>query len=343
MRDLTVAASAVRILLELAASRGASRDTLAERSQIGRTDLHDPDNRIPFRKYVALMRAGQELCNDPALALHFGESVDLSEISIVHMVGGAENIVDALAQVNRYARLSIEVEGDETGDRFQLQRIAGRLWLIDLRRNPNDFPELTESSFARMACTTRRLAGERPAFDAVHVTHSAPIYRSEYDRIFRVPVVFGSNRNGLRIDEGLLMNSKFPRVASQYVTGVMRNHADALLQRLESSHSMRYRVERLLIPILHTGDVSMEAIAGQLGISRQKLFRSLRVEGVTFEQVLDELRHKLALDHLSCNKASVKQTARLVGYSEPAAFSRAFKRWTGTSPRTYVSRKMSTA
>ena len=123
----------------------------------------------------------------------------------------------------------------------------------------------------------------------------------------------------------------------------MRNHAEALLQRLESSHSMRDRVERTLMPLLHTGDVSMDTIAGELGVSRQKLFRSLRAEGVTFEQVLDELRHELALNHLSANKASVKQTARLVGYSEPAAFSRAFKRWTGASPRMYVSRSVSTA
>jgi AraC-like DNA-binding protein len=90
--------------------------------------------------------------------------------------------------------------------------------------------------------------------------------------------------------------------------------------------------------MLQTGEVSIDAIAGTLGLSRQTLFRRLRSDGVTFEQVLDELRHKLALNYLGVNKASVKQTARLVGYSDPSAFSRAFKRWTGFSPRFYVSR-----
>jgi len=97
------------------------------------------------------------------------------------------------------------------------------------------------------------------------------------------------------------------------------------------------------MPILKTGDLRMTMIAGKLGLSRQTLFRKLKVEGVTFEQVLDELRHKLALNYLSANKASVKETARLVGYSDPAAFSRAFKRWTGSSPRLYVSRGVSSA
>jgi AraC-like DNA-binding protein len=342
MRELTIAASAVRALMELAASRGASRVTLLERSRIDRADLQDPDHRVLFSKYVALMRVGQELCNDPALALHFGEAVDASEVSITHMVGGAENIGDAVAQANRYARLGVEVEGDGTGDRFQLRRVAGQLWLVDARRNPNDFPELTESTFARMACTTRRLWGDRQAFKAVHVTHAEPAYRAEYERIFRVPVVFGSDRNALLIDEALLSSYQFP-TSSRYVTSVMRSHAEALLKRMESSQSTRDRVETLLMPLLHSGDVSMGIIAGKLCCSRQTLFRNLKVEGVTFEQVLDELRHKLALKYLSANNASVKETARLVGYSDPASFSRAFKRWTGYSPCKYVPRRVSSA
>jgi AraC-like DNA-binding protein len=87
------------------------------------------------------------------------------------------------------------------------------------------------------------------------------------------------------------------------------------------------------MPILHTGEVSMDAIAAKLGQSRQTLYRNLKAEEVTFEQVLDALRHKLALHYLAGKKVSVNETAYLVGFSDPASFSRAFKRWTGTSPR----------
>jgi AraC-like DNA-binding protein len=76
----------------------------------------------------------------------------------------------------------------------------------------------------------------------------------------------------------------------------------------------------------------METIAGKMAISRQTLFRKLKAEGATFEKVLDELRHKMALNYLSERKVSVNETAYLVGFSDRAAFSRAFKRWTGTSP-----------
>lgn len=329
--DLTVAASAVRALLELAVSKGASRQALIERSRIDPTDLEHRDTRVPFSVYVALMRTGQELCHDPALALHFGEAIDVSEISLGCTVGGVETIAEVFAQVNRYARLAVEVDGVGNGERFQLRRTGGQFWVVDARRNPNDFLELTESTFARMVCSTRRGLGDTQILKELHVTHAAPAYRAEYDRIFRVPVTFGSDTNGLRIDEALLLNYRMPP-SSQYVTAVLKEHAETLLAKLDSSQSTRGRVESALTSLLQSGDVGMQAISVKLGLSRQTLFRKLRTEGVTFEQVLDELRHKLALHYLSGNKP-VRQTASLVGYSDPAAFSRAFKRWTGSSPR----------
>jgi len=122
-------------------------------------------------------------------------------------------------------------------------------------------------------------------------------------------------------------------VQPRYVFGILSEHADALLKSLENAKSTRGRVESLLMPVLHKGEASMDAIASKMGLSRQTLFRRLKAEGTTFETVLDALRHQLALQYLKGRKASVNETAYLVGFSEPAAFSRAFKRWTGVNPR----------
>jgi len=331
MSELTLAANGVRALMDLAVSRGASRRILAERSGIDPADLKDRDNRIPFSKYVALMKAAQELCNDPALALHFGESVDTSEISFTNQIG-APSITEAFAVMNRYARLTVEVD-DGGRDRYVIERAGGQLWIIDTRRNANDFPELTESGFARIVCSIRRILGEQKYIRAVHVTHSAPAYHAEYERIFRVPVVFDSDRNGFLVDESML--SFKPPVTPGYVSAVLSSRAEELLEKLESSKTTRAHVERLLVPAMKTGDLSMEHIASELGVSRQTLFRKLKSENVTFETVLDELRHKLAMHYLEGAKMTVSQTAHLVGFKDPAAFSRAFKRWTGSSPRAY--------
>ena len=83
MAELTIAAGIARGLLNFAVSRGADREALAERSGIVLADLADQDNRVPLTKYIALMRAAQALCGDPALALHYAEKIDFGEISIV--------------------------------------------------------------------------------------------------------------------------------------------------------------------------------------------------------------------------------------------------------------------
>lgn len=336
MTEATIAAGSARALMELAVSKGADREALAERAGIDPAELQDQDNRVPFSKYVALMRAGKELCREPALALHYGEAVDFAEISVVGLIGRAsETMADGFAQFNRYARLVVD---DGSGsDRFVLKRSAGQLWVVDTLRNANDFPEFAESSFARVVCTTRRWFPESQFIKAVHFTHTAPEYRAEYERVFRLPLVFESDKNALLTDEAWLTH-KNPH-ASRYVFGILSAHAEELLKRLERSKSTRGRVESLLVPILHTGDADMVTIADKLGLSRQTLFRKLKMEGVTFERVLDELRHTMALHYLRGRKVSVNETAYLVGFSEPAAFSRAFKRWTGHSPGTFVSTK----
>ena len=95
---------------------------------------------------------------------------------------------------------------------------------------------------------------------------------------------------------------------------------------------VRRMVERHLEPLLAAGPVRIEEVARDLGFSRQTLYRRLKAEGMTFEQLLDELRRSLALRLIRDQGLTVKDAAYRLGFSDPAAFSRAFKRWTGVSP-----------
>ncbi|HEV7661800.1 MAG TPA: AraC family transcriptional regulator ligand-binding domain-containing protein [Allosphingosinicella sp.] len=150
MAERTVSAGLARGLMEFAVAKGAGAAALAERSGIDPALLEDRDARVPFENYVALMRAGKALTGDPALALHFGAAVPMEEMSIACLVGrAAETLAEGFAQTNRYNRLVVEVDL-AAPDRFQLRREGGELWMVDTRRNPGEFPELTESTFARM-------------------------------------------------------------------------------------------------------------------------------------------------------------------------------------------------
>ena len=97
--------------------------------------------------------------------------------------------------------------------------------------------------------------------------------------------------------------------------------------------SFRREVEQRLEPLLERGPVRIEAVARALGYSRQTLYRRLKEEGTTFAELLDGLRRRLALRYVREQGMPVKEAAYRLGFSEPAAFSRAYKRWTGSSPR----------
>lgn len=328
MPELTVAAGLARSLTRFAVSKGADQETLLARAGIALDDLQDQDSRIPFDRYVKLMRSAAELTNDPAFALHLGEVPDFAEVSIVGLIMlSTETMLDAFIQLNRFIGLVIETDCES--DRFKLEHDDKVVWLIDMRRNPDDFVELTESAFSRLVVGGRRI-GPATLIKEVHVTHAAPAYSAEYDRVFQVPVKFEASKNALALDHAWLT----AKVALQprYAFGILSEHAEKLLKNLQDSKTTRGRVESLLMPLLHTGDVSMDKIAETMAISRQTLFRKLKDEGSTFEKVLDDLRHKLALHYLNGKKVSISETAYLVGFSEAAAFSRAFKRWTGKSP-----------
>lgn len=331
MPNLTTSAGVAAGLIAFAVQKGADRAALLARAGLTLADLADHDSRLPFESYMALMRAAQDLCKDPALALHFGEAVDLAEISIVGLIMNASATMgDAFAQMQRFGRLSLETEGLSDGPRFTLTMRDGQLWMVDTRADPNAFPELTEGAFVRLVCGPRRFLPE-PHVLEVQFTHPAPAWRAEHDRIFQCPVTFSRDWNAMRLDPRI---TTWP-VAQQprYVFGVLTRRADDLLQELEDKKTVRGQVEAMLLPLLHTGEVGSDTVARALGFSRQTLFRKLRTEDATFKQVLDALRHRMALRYLAGAKASVNETAYLVGFSEPAAFSRAFKRWTGQSPR----------
>ena len=99
------------------------------------------------------------------------------------------------------------------------------------------------------------------------------------------------------------------------------------------SSAFRREVERRLEPLLASGDVRIDRVARELGYSRQTLYRRLKAEGVTFAELLDGLRRRVAIRLVRDEGLPVKEAAWRLGFSDPAAFSRAFKRWTGKSPR----------
>jgi len=113
----------------------------------------------------------------------------------------------------------------------------------------------------------------------------------------------------------------------------------AAAKRLETHYraqqSFSATVERTIDRTLETGIVTVEAVAQMLSCSRQTIYRKLKAEGATFEQLLDKRRRTIALKLVRESRLRMKEVAYRLGFSSSEAFSHAFKRWTGTSPTEY--------
>ena len=328
-RSPTVTTTYLLGVLGFATSRGLARRTLLLHAGLLETDLLQADARHPIDALIALLRAGADLASDPAFALHFGRYVPCDQVALAAPLGSAASTVtEALQLVNRYAPLSTDFPALAGGDRFALERDRHGLWLRDCR--PRDtWPEITEFVFSRMVHSIRRIQ-QSDVVRALYVTHTAPAHRATYDTIFGVPVHFGSARNAILLDPAYLHTPLVPPPA--HLTRILTAHADAQLAALAGQRTCRGRLEAALRQVLHTGDVGIEAMARRLAMSRQTLYRRLKAEGTTFEQVLESLRCTVAREALEAGAVSVRDVAARVGFADPAGFSRAFKRWTGRNP-----------
>lgn len=332
MAQETVSAGYAKAMFDFAVSQGTAEDQLIELTNFELADFDDLDKRLLMSDYIILVRTAQKLTNDAALVLHFCEHTNIEKFTIVGLIcGSVPTMADALKQLNRFSHLVAETDLAMKDQRFQLQPDEKGLWLEDKRTNPNHFYELTEATFGRFAVEFNRYFAGQPFLLALHVTHAKPSYAAEYERLFNVPIHYDSPKNAMLVDPRWLSVEISP--TTEYAFGILSQHAEKLLQQLKNSTSVKGKVESLLLPKLHTGDANMQWVAQEMAITRQTLYRKLKSENTSFEILFDELRHKMAVHYLNGKKASVNETAYLIGFADPSSFSKAFKRWTGSSPK----------
>jgi len=114
---------------------------------------------------------------------------------------------------------------------------------------------------------------------------------------------------------------------------LVANCEQALAHRRTNRGAFRAAVENAIVPLLPHGKVRAAQIAAKIGLSQRTAARRLASEGLTFSEVLEGLRRDLARQYLSHPDMSISRIAWALGYQEVSAFTHAFKRWSGKTPR----------
>lgn len=163
--------------------------------------------------------------------------------------------------------------------------------------------------------------------------HKAPGNIDEYRRIFRCPVSFSEEESSVTFDTSLL--DVRLRGANAELLNVLEGHVEAFLAHLPRSTDFAARVQQAVADGIQDGRFGLEATARALHMSPRTVQRRLRAESTSHREILDGVRKELAQRYLRERDLSVDQVAYFLGFSEPSAFHRAFRRWTGMTPAGY--------
>jgi len=334
MQDATFSIAIVRDIVQYVAAQGVELYGLYRDANINPAWLDDPDRQVSGDVLKYLWREAVKQTGDRDLGLHIGEAFDLSAIGIVgYILLNCQTYGQVLEKLSHYTRLfsqGVAIYHTVSDNWVQCDcQIVGNLknYLIDEPRQP------IESTFAALVKATGQLTGKPLQVHAVWFQHSCPEDVSEHHRIFQTEVQFNQPTNRIVFEANCL--NWAVRSANPNLLSVFEKHA---ISMLNIQNYLPGYTQKVMLAINHLlqGEVpTIEAIARSLTISVRQLQRELQMENTSYQQILDKTRKELALEHLQNLDTSIQDVAFLLGFSEPSAFHRAFKRWTGQTPLRY--------
>ena len=320
----TIVSGSTRALFYQIVSAGIPPEKLEELTGINRSNLEDPDYRIPVEDHVKLWPVAVQYTGDPALGLHIAEQDRLSDLGVVgHLMSNAGNLKIAVRLMITYLRLLVE-------DELLVLQEKEDSFLLDYEINQFQFytRHAVERMIASIVIQSRILTGKDIVPLKIDFTHKKPEYFEEYQRIFKAPVYFDRQINRIEFKRS---DFELQLPGSQsYLQGVLEGHAATLLQKLKQEETLKGKVLRLILKLLPMVDSTQ--VAEKLGMSGRTLNRKLKEEKTSFREIYEEARKNLATDYLKKGEFSICDVAFMTGFSQTSAFNRAFKRWTGQNP-----------
>jgi AraC-like DNA-binding protein len=282
--------------------------------------------RLPASTAWALWRAAVRHSGIEELGLRVAESAVPNSFDLLGYLGVTSATVgDAVRCLVRYAPLLVD------SLRIAVTRIGRDTWVrfdapLDVPRAVSDY------RVALLIRMSRLVTGKVLVPREVHFGYPAPPLPEPYALAFGAPVHFRRSRDGVVFSTGLLdvpLLGADPRLCA-----ILETHARQVLGQPSHPSEFRDRVSRALLDALESGGMSHESVADQLGMSSRTLRRRLREEGTSHRELLDDLRHDLAMRYLREPGRTISEVASLLGFADARALGKAFKRWTGRTPTT---------
>lgn len=274
--------------------------------------------RIPEALHCALW---EELARTPSLPIDVAESMTMDDYDLLGLIGKTANTVrEALERVARYLPIWT--------DAYTCRVVDDTVTLELDNPSTRGAHVATESALAELVKAIRDISGHPIVPRAVTYRHVAPADVSAHARFFGVMPTFDQPR-----DQVVLAPEDADR-AVLLADRALREYLEKQLEDLYAYYSTAFatRLRLAIRELLPNGIPPAADVAKKFGMSARTLHRRLEAEGLTFGEVVEGEQLRVARALLHDRRLALADIAYRAGFSEPSAFSRAYRRWTGRAP-----------
>jgi AraC-like DNA-binding protein len=334
MRESTISVRVLLGLVDAVSAVGIDREAFLSAAKLSPTLIEDDDARVTRSDMFHLCELALDLTGDPALGLHWGElCTDSTFTPLSHLIAHSANLRAGFQTLFDFQRLltdEISYELTEEGDHVTL-----RLSVLPERseRVRKFVAEMEAVGIYRLM----RAFGADVRPERVGFAYGAPVYRSEYARIFHGVECFDQPYSSLTFSRSLM--SSVPPHKDDDVRSALQAIAARRVLRLTKRTPYALRVRDQLVKLGPCVRSDMSQVAHALGMSVRSLRRRLEAEGETFNAVSNEAAAIIAKQLLEDKHKTIQEAAFEMGFADASGFHRAFKRWTGVTPRSYLEGK----
>jgi len=290
--------------------------------------IDDRNARIKVASQIKFLELSAVASQDDFLGFHLARDFDLREIGLLYYVlASSESLADALQKAERYSRIANEGVSLQVSQRRETAITLSHVGVE--RRSDRHHIEFWLTTLVRLC---RKLTNRRLVPSHIRVVHNRAMTPAKVRSFLGCEIEFGSNVDEIIFPEAV---QSMPSVsADPHLNELLIKYCDeALAHRISNRTSLRSSVENTIALLLPHGKARADEIARRLGMSHRTLARRLASEVLTLSGVLNELKVDLAESHLRDGNLPISEIAWLLGYREVSAFTHAFKRWTGMTPR----------
>ncbi len=314
-------------LISLLRQHGADVEAMLAAARIPPGALADPDYKLSPAQELSFTERALAQLGQPDLGLRLGPRYHLSAYGMLGLaVMTSSNLVDAFGVLFRnilmtwtYMHWSLRTEDGVAIIALGKQRDLGgcHQYMID-------------RGLAASYTIAAEALGKRLPLIEVNVAQPEPSYAQAYADFFGCPINFGAPTNDFRFPGSFLSE---PLLQSETASArVFAAQCERICAELERGGSFAELIRQHLVQ-LPNQLASLETIAERLCTTPRTIQRKLAVEDTSFKELLEDVRKNLSLEYLQATELSVEDIALRLGYADAPSFSHAFKRWTGTSPR----------